>query len=171
MTRRDPNKDEMIGALVFAWFEAIGLPIPHEHQQLMTPDQARSLVNFDHYPIRYVDGGTTHPSNLSVKTIGAHREKTRKIDVPQIRKADRIKKKQGRKPMMPGPVPGGMIEVEFVMDDTNPGVLRAPDPVRDPELYERRPRPKSRLQGRGFDKSRTRTFGGKVVPRKQRRRT
>lgn len=92
MAARAPNLTEKNAALVLAWLEARGEPIPHEHQQAMSAHQICSLVQYDHYPIRRVDGGTNHPSNLSVKLILGHREKTRTVDIPQIRKADRIRR-------------------------------------------------------------------------------
>lgn len=90
MTRRDPNMTEKLAATLIALCRALGQPIPREHLQSMTADQICSLFQFDHYPVRYVDGGTTHPDNLEPMWISGHRLKTRTVDVPQIRKADRL---------------------------------------------------------------------------------
>jgi len=75
------------------------LDIPHEHQLLMTADQVLSLVQWDHYPIRRDDGlalGMTVAevdrfSNLFPKPILGHREKTAKIDLPQMAKGRHIR--------------------------------------------------------------------------------
>lgn len=145
MTRRDPNMTEKLACALLQWLEALGEPIPRGHAQLMSPDQICSLFQFDHYPIRYIDGGTTHPDNLMPKFIAAHRKKTAEIDVPQIRKADRIRKK--RTPQI-AKIDGH--EIEFVIDDDNPGVARRPDPERDPELFVK-PR-RRKINSRGFQK-------------------
>lgn len=76
------------------------LGIPHEHQELMAVDQVLSLVNWDHFPVRRDDGlklGMTveqldHHSNITPKTIMAHRKKTAEIDRPQISKAGRCRR-------------------------------------------------------------------------------
>ena len=76
----------------------IVLDIPHEHQKLMTADQVLSLVQWDHWPIRRDDGlalgmsleEVDRFSNLFPRPIMAHREKTSKIDIPQIAKSRRI---------------------------------------------------------------------------------
>lgn len=90
MSDRAPNMTEKLAATILAWQRALGAPIPREHAQAMTADQICSLIEFDHYPVRRVDGGTTHPDNLEPRFIAAHAEKTAKTDVPQIRKADRL---------------------------------------------------------------------------------
>lgn len=169
MTGRAPNMTEKLAATLLAWLEALGAPIPREHAQAMSAAQIVSLFEFDHWPIRRIDGGTNHPDNLMPRFIAAHGVKTATIDVPQIAKRKRIVEKEAARTkvaMMPGPY--GHLEVEFVIDDDNPRVARPPDPLRDPELYRPRPRPKATLRSRGFDKSKTRTFRGKVVARKQR---
>jgi hypothetical protein len=65
--------------------------IPHEHAKLMTAAQIISLYQFDHYPIRKVDGGQDEPWNLRPLGIMAHREKTGR-DITELRKADRLAK-------------------------------------------------------------------------------
>jgi hypothetical protein len=88
--RRDPNMTEKAACLWLMYLDAIGEPIPREHAQAMTADQIMSLVEFDHYPVRYENGGTTHPDNLWARFIRAHREKTAKIDKPASAKAKRL---------------------------------------------------------------------------------
>lgn len=73
------------------------LDIPHEHQKLMTEDQVLSLAQWDHYPIRRIDGlalgmsteEVDRFSNIGARPIMAHREKTAKVDLPQMAKSQR----------------------------------------------------------------------------------
>jgi hypothetical protein len=69
------------------------LGIPHEHQKLMTASQIRALVQFDHV-IHHAIGGKVVHHNLTMRTIRDHREKTAKIDIPQIAKTKRLTAKQ-----------------------------------------------------------------------------
>lgn len=74
------------------------LEIPYEHAKLMSAEQMISLITRDHYPIRRDDGlklgmsveEVDHHSNITLRTIMAHREKTAKIDAPAIAKTKRI---------------------------------------------------------------------------------
>lgn len=66
--------------------------IPHEHARLMTADQIISLFHFDHYPLCKADGGPDEPWNLEPRPIREHREKTAKVDVPQMAKTRRVVK-------------------------------------------------------------------------------
>lgn len=68
--------------------------IPYQDSKQMSADQIISLFHFDHWPIRKADGGTDHPSNLAPRLIAAHREKTAKIDVPEMAKSKRIRRKE-----------------------------------------------------------------------------
>lgn len=78
------------------------LEIPHEHQLLMTEDQVLSLVQWDHWPIRRDDGlalgmsvaEVDRFSNLFPKSIAGHREKTAKIDAPQMAKSRHLRDAQ-----------------------------------------------------------------------------
>ena len=70
------------------------LCIPYEHTKAMSAEQICSLWAFDHWPIRKADGGSDHPSNLMPRLIAAHREKTAKIDVPEMAKSKRIRRKE-----------------------------------------------------------------------------
>jgi hypothetical protein len=140
MIRRDPNKDEMLASALLRIAELEGNPIPREHAQLMTAHQINSLWQFDHYPKRYVDGGTTHPDNLRPLSIMEHRIKTSKIDVPQIRKADRV--------------------VRRSQASANRMLAKAGYAVAAPIE-----RPKRKIESRGFDKTKTRGFDGKVRAR------
>lgn len=66
--------------------------IPYEHAKQMTADQVLSLWHWDHYPIRKTDGGPDRHFNIVPRLILGHRVKTSTIDVPQTRKADRIRR-------------------------------------------------------------------------------
>lgn len=66
--------------------------IPHDEAKLLTADQVLSLFQWDHYPKRKTDGGTDEHHNLMARFTRAHRTKTATIDVPQIRKADRLRR-------------------------------------------------------------------------------
>ena len=68
--------------------------IPYADSKRMSADQIISLFAFDHWPIRKADGGTDHPSNLTPRLIAAHREKTAKVDVPEMAKSKRIRRKE-----------------------------------------------------------------------------
>ena len=68
--------------------------IDYGHAKQMTAKQICSLYSFDHYPIRYAEGGPTEPWNLVPRLIPEHREKTAKVDVPQIAKARRLSQEQ-----------------------------------------------------------------------------
>ena len=67
--------------------------IPYEDSKRMTADQIISLFAFDHYPQRKADGGPDEPWNLEPRLIQAHREKTAKVDVPEMAKSKRIRRK------------------------------------------------------------------------------
>lgn len=160
--RRTFNMSEMLASLICE-----KLDIPLEHQKLMTVDQVLSLVHGDHYPIRYEAGGPTQFWNCTVLALMAHREKTAKKDIPEIAKGKRLRRSESERRLRRGILLAE--DVEFVVDDANPGVVRRPDPIRDPDLFPPKRREPSRLQGRGFDKTKSRGFSGKVTPRKPRR--
>lgn len=69
------------------------LDIPYEHSKLLTAQDIRSLVEFDH-GIHNAIGGSHQHWNLTMRTILDHRKKTHKVDRPQIRKTDRITAEQ-----------------------------------------------------------------------------
>ena len=67
--------------------------IPHEHQKLMTAEQVISLGEVDH-GVHHAIGGQHVHHNYTWRQILDHREKTAKIDIPQIYKTDRISTEQ-----------------------------------------------------------------------------
>lgn len=63
--------------------------IPYGERKLLTADQIRSTWQFDHN-IQHAIGGPAKHWNFTPRRILAHRDKTHRIDRPQIRKTDRI---------------------------------------------------------------------------------
>jgi hypothetical protein len=117
----------------------------------MTEDQFLSLFHWDHYPILYE---TEHPDrdlywNLSPMFIAIHRKKT-KADAKIIAKSRRIRKRLNE----------SANEIHGVIV----GTITADGAVHPLPSTPRLPTP--RLRSRGFDKTRTRGFDGKVRPRK-----
>lgn len=96
--------------------------IPFSEAQRMTADKIIALFHFDHYPIPHAQGGPDEPWNLVPMPRADHAEKTAKIDIPQIAKTKRIRRKheESRQRML---------------------TPREDRPVR-----------KSRIQSRGFEK-------------------
>ena len=87
--RRKPfSKDAKIAALASIVFD-----IPYEHQKDMHEDQVQMLLEW-HHNIRHAEGGTEHFSNAVPMLVAAHRERTAKIDVPEIAKNKRIRNKE-----------------------------------------------------------------------------
>ncbi len=92
-TRKDPTLREMLAAAVLQILELQGDGIPFAHAQQMSADQILSLFQCDH--AKHVEaGGDNHPTNLTMRLRKAHRDKTSKIDVPMIRKGDRLAEKE-----------------------------------------------------------------------------
>jgi len=80
LTMKRPNED---GVLVYV--------IGYEQSKNMTADQIIAHFHFDHYPIREADGGPTEPWNITPRPVAEHREKTAKIDIPQLAKQKRLR--------------------------------------------------------------------------------
>lgn len=88
MRRKEPTLKAKLAAVIRQL-----LGIPFEHARLMTDDQMISLVQFNH--ILYHGQNKDEPWvddhwNMEALTIMAHRERTAKVDVPQIAKTRRI---------------------------------------------------------------------------------
>lgn len=139
--------------------------IPYEDGKQMSADQIISLFHWDHDPVPYAEGGPDEPWNLTPRLINAHREKTRKRDVPRIAKNKRIKRKHDRHVERLGNS-GLMVTETMTLAEARerwPDVL-LPYPHTKPTSREIYTGP-SRIRSRGFDKTKTRTFSGKVKPR------
>lgn len=65
--------------------------ISHEEAKSLTADQIISRFQFDHFPIPHAEGGPDAPWNIDPSPTPEHREKTAKVDVPQIAKSKRLR--------------------------------------------------------------------------------
>jgi 5-methylcytosine-specific restriction protein A len=63
-------------------------------------------VEYDHFPIRAVDGGTDDPANCAAVCIKCHRWKTTKVDLPQIAKSKRLHNRRWNLRDLGDPLPG-----------------------------------------------------------------
>jgi len=84
--RKDPTLTNKLAA---ALREVV--KIPHAHAKLMTAEQIISLFQFHHIEYHATEGSDEH-WNLEPMLIAPHKERTAKIDVPQIAKTKRIAK-------------------------------------------------------------------------------
>jgi hypothetical protein len=102
MSYRAPNSSEIIAAAVLQILRLRGDPIDPDHARQMTPRQIRSLVQIDHYPVRRETASAlgwgadqvNHPANLDLKLILAHRRKSAKVDMPQIKHGRKVTEAQ-----------------------------------------------------------------------------
>lgn len=92
MTRKNPNMSEKLAAALLIIQDLRGDPIPFEDAKRMTAEQICSLFQWDHSAGFVAHGADNHPTGLTPRFIAGHREKTAKVDVPAIRKCDRISK-------------------------------------------------------------------------------
>jgi hypothetical protein len=88
--RSPPTLRERLASALLDILELRGQGIPYATAKEMTTTQILALFEVDHWPIRHIDGGTNHPSNLRHRLIQEHRSKTAKVDIPQIRKGIRL---------------------------------------------------------------------------------
>lgn len=73
--------------------------ISYDESKTMTADQI--IARFElHHNIRHAEGGTDEPWNLTWMPSEEHRERTAKIDIPEIAKGKRIRRREAgiRKP-------------------------------------------------------------------------
>src|SRR5260370_23984147 len=68
--------------------------LTHQEARLASEEEVLKLVNWEHYPIPHAHRGPDTHWNLVPTLRAAHREKTAKIDVPQIAKTKRISREQ-----------------------------------------------------------------------------
>ena len=64
-------------------------------------------VEFDHYPVRAADGGTSDLENCAAICVRCHRWKTARQDLPQLAKGRRIRDKFWNIRDTSNPIPGG----------------------------------------------------------------
>lgn len=85
-----PNLTEKLASALLMLTNGHGQPlIDREEAKGMSAEQIVGLFEFDHGIHRAIKG-TNHPTNLTPRIYAEHREKTHKIDVPQIAKTKRI---------------------------------------------------------------------------------
>ena len=75
----------------YAAMLALHFEIPHLHQMLMHEDQIIMLFEADHFPIRKADGGPDVFWNCLSRWRREHREKTAKIDMPDMAHERRVR--------------------------------------------------------------------------------
>lgn len=100
MKRKDPNLTIKLAAALLTMRRCVKtltgerweLIISHEEAKTLTAEQIVARFQFDHYPIPHAQGGPAEPWNLTPTLTPEHREKTAKIDIPQIAKTKRISK-------------------------------------------------------------------------------
>jgi hypothetical protein len=88
---KEPNMQDKLAATLLELWAARGDPIPWQQARMMTAEQICSLVQFDHARKKCHEDNN-HPTNLTPMLYAAHREKTAKQDIPQIRKGRRLEK-------------------------------------------------------------------------------
>lgn len=86
MSRRKLTRDDVEATLLYQLYPDL---VPREHAKQMTSAQFKSLFEAHHE--NYVaEGGDDHFTMMTYLPRAEHRERTRKIDVPQIAKNKRI---------------------------------------------------------------------------------
>lgn len=158
--------------------------IEYERSKRMTANQIIALFHWDHYPIPHAEGGPDEPWNLCPMLISEHREKTRKTDVPTIAKGKRIRGKQAEHGLRMTDGRGlfdaekrhhstHVMESLISIDEARklyPDILLPHPDTTAPmprEVYSGRSTKPFRIIGRGFDKTKTKGFDGKVRARKK----
>jgi hypothetical protein len=86
-------KTKLVAALCQMRYEVDGkweLILNHDEAKALSEDQILSLFHWDHDPIPHAEDGADEHHNLVPNLIAPHREKTAKVDVPQIAKRKRV---------------------------------------------------------------------------------
>lgn len=113
--------------------------VPYNDAKLMTEDQILSLYQLDHNMLHSSKVKNTDAYwNYTPRLIAEHRAKT-KLDAKVIAKSRRIRRKLAEPPL-------DKYSKRYKDIDWNA-------------------KPRRKIRSRGFDKTRRRTFRGKVVPR------
>lgn len=102
MAQRPPNLTEKYAGALLEILRLSGEAIPYEVAKAMTPAQIISLFQSDHYPVRretalalsWDADAVNHPSNLRPRLILAHRHKSAKRDMPEIKHGRRVTEAQ-----------------------------------------------------------------------------
>lgn len=150
------------------------LAIPYTDAKQMTAAQLNSLVQW-HHDDPHAISGNDHHSNLRPLLIRAHRERT-PADAAAVRKSNRVRQKQlDHESRMAEPTANdplghrnqlGIVTTRWMTREECERLFPSPPPPG--VLVELAPPPK--LRSRGFDKTKTRGFDGRVRARKRRRK-
>lgn len=91
MTARPPNLSEKLASALLIIADLRGEGIPFDVAKAMTAEQILSLFQW-HHGNRRANCGSNHPTNLTPLWIKEHRERTARIDIPEIAKGKRLAK-------------------------------------------------------------------------------
>lgn len=93
--RRTPNLSEKLASTLLLLTNPDGTPIiSHEEARGLSTAAIIGRFQWDHYPIRWIDGGPTAPWNLMPRPTAGHGAKTASIDIPQIAKGKRLRRSE-----------------------------------------------------------------------------
>lgn len=84
MGRKEPTLKAKLAAALRELFK-----IPHEHAVLMSADQLIGLADF-HHIVYHAHGGSDEHHNLEPMLRADHKDRTAKVDIPQIAKTRRL---------------------------------------------------------------------------------
>lgn len=158
MTRKKIGLEEKLAAAV-----RVLLAIPYEHAKLMSATQMCSLVEW-HHDIQHAIEPIDEHWNLTPLPIMDHRSRS-PGDAALVRKSNRVRDKH-RAHLVAR-------DHQLVLADTIGDFLdrfEQQDALADGRWWSHAEgRYKPPIQSRGFDKTRTRGFDGKVRPRKKKR--
>jgi hypothetical protein len=90
MIRRDPNLSEKLACVLLLLKVGDEWLIPEPIRSSGSAKDIIALIQFDHDPIPYANGGGTQPQNLTPRSVAQHREKTATVDLPRIAKGKRL---------------------------------------------------------------------------------
>jgi len=92
MTRKAISIHEKLAATLLMLTDGNGRPlIEREQAKSLSAKEITSRFDFDH-AVHVAIKGSNHPTNLTPRLRAEHREKTARVDVPQIAKTKRITK-------------------------------------------------------------------------------
>lgn len=137
--RKSPNLTIKLASALLRIKRGDGWLIPEPHRSLGTAEEICALVQWDHV-VLHAHGGPLTPQNLDPMLTADHREKSRS-DTSKAAKSKRISAKhEAFRARM-------LAKLQSDVDDIKAG------------------KPKAKIANRGFSKTMTKTFSGKVIPR------
>lgn len=100
--RRRFSLQDRLAIAILRILELEGRPVSYADQQRLSAREIASWYDADHWPIRWIDGGPTHPSNgqlllnskgaAKLNQVNEHARKTAKRDIPELAKTKRLRK-------------------------------------------------------------------------------